>query len=483
MLREIIERIKNNKIFILFLFFVLVKGLIWTWSIPPFLAPDELPHFAYTQYLVEEKEIPKNTGKIAPLVTTMSEELEMAAKLTQERHLSISFSHMIYPDDYEPVPNEFNNYSRTVNRENYKNSAAIYSPFYYAMEAIPYIMGYKLDFFSRFYLMRMFSLIFLFITLIYSYKAALLVSGEKIFAITAAIIVSLMPSINSSSFGGINNDAALIAFSQILIYWMLKTINNPDAKTISNIGGGVLLGLTLLTKPQAIIFIPLVAGVILYKGIKKKMLRQAIIALFIILLIALAIAAPFYIDPITYFFSNFGGTAVQASDIFSIDNIIPAIGFDIVGRFSLLFEFWFQAQLFTRFYPFYFNSLILALELGAIIGLIYMTKDYYNKISIANKKFYACIILCVAAFLVLEIFFTAIYYKEALTKQYYGFGGQGRYYFPVIGPIIILFLAGLRRFSFRLKIPVNALYASLILFFLVLHNYALFNIILQYNYL
>ena len=62
MLKKLTEHIKNNKIYILFFLFILVKGLIWTWSIPPFLVSDELPHFAYTQYLVEEEKIPKNTG-------------------------------------------------------------------------------------------------------------------------------------------------------------------------------------------------------------------------------------------------------------------------------------------------------------------------------------------------------------------------------------------------------------------------------------
>ncbi|TAN57976.1 DUF2142 domain-containing protein [Patescibacteria group bacterium] len=473
----------DKKIFLIFAIFTVIKGLLWIWSIPPFLAPDELPHFAYTQYLVEEKAIPKNTGKIMPLVTSMSEELEMASKLMQDRHLSISFSHMIFPEKYEPIPNEFSNYSRTVNKENYKNSAAIYSPFYYAIEAIPYILGYNLDFFSRFYLMRIFSLIFLFVTLIYSYKAALLVSGEKIFAITAAIIVSLMPSINSSSFGGINNDAALIALSQILIYWTLKTINNPNAKIVTTIGGGVLLGMTLLTKPQAIIFIPFVAGILLYKGFKEKMIRRALIALFVILLIALTIAAPFYIDPITYLLNDLGGGSNQALNIFSLDNISAAIGSDITGRLSMLFEFWLQTQLFANLYPFYVLSLILALELAAIIGLAYIAKDYLKKITAPSKNFYVYLMICIAAFFMLDIFLKLLYYKGALTNQYYGFGGQGRYYFPIIGPIIILFLAGLRRFSFRLKIPVNAIYASLILFFLILHNYALFNIILQSNYI
>lgn len=473
----------NKRLIILLGLFILTKGMIWTWSIPPFLAPDELPHFAYTQYLVEEKEVPKNTGTISPLTTSMSEELEMASKLMQDRHMSISFSHMVYPDDYKSIPNEFNNYSRMVNKENYKNSAAIYSPFYYAIEAIPYVLGYKLDFFSRFYLMRMFSLIFLFVTLIYSYKAALLISGEKIFATTTVIIISLMPSINSSSFGGINNDAALIAFSHILFYWLLKTLNNNNWRIIAYIGGGTLMGLTLLTKPQAVIFIPLVIGTILYKGIRENKIIKSLVFLSVTISIALAIAASFYINLITYFFKNLSGSSGHTMSVLSLNNLIPAIGHDVMGSLSLLFEFWLQVQTFTKLYPLYFYSLILALELGSIIGLFYIISDYFKKTKTNNKNFYAYLLLCAAAFLVLNLFLKIIYYKAALASQYYGFGEQGRYYFPVVEPIIILLIAGLRRFFLRFKVPINLLYTSLILFFLILHNYALINIILRYNYI
>ena len=474
---------KNNKIYIFFFFFVLIKGLLWTWSIPPFFVSDELPHFAYTQYLVEEKAIPKNTGALSPLVTTMSEELDKASKLLQERHLIWSFSHMKFSEQNEPIPEEFNSYSRQTEKGNYKNSAAIYSPLYYAIEAVPYILGYHYDIFTRFYLMRVFSLIFLFIALISVYKIALLVSEKRLFAITAVAIVSLMPSINSSSFGGINNDAALIAFSQILFYLLLKALKNVNSAIMTRIGIGAVLGLTLLAKPQGVIFIPIVAAVFLYKGIKTKIKKQSVIALFFIFFIAALMAAPFYVEPIKYFINNPSETINQTQSILSFKNITAATGLDLLRRFSLLSEFWLQAQLFTVFYPFYINSFILALELAAAIGLIYIGKDYFKRVFQPNQNFYIYIALCALTFFALDSFYTMLFYKGALLNNYYNFAAQGRYYFPVIGPLIILFLAGLCRFFNKLNIPQNFVFISLFLFFLILHNYSLINIILQYNYL
>ena len=409
MINKTKEWIKKNKLYILFFFFILIKGLIWTWSIPPFFVSDELPHFAYTQYLVEEKAIPKNSGELLPLVTTMSEELDKASALLQERHLIRSFSHMKFSEQNEPIPAKFDSYSRRTEKVNYKNSAAIYSPLYYGFEAIPYMLGYNLDILSRLYLTRMFSLIFLFITLIFIYKIALLISEQRLFALTAVAIVSLMPSINSSSFGGINNDAALIAFSQILFYLLLKALKNVNSTIMAPISIGAVLGLTLLAKPQGVIFIPIIAIVLL--------------------------------------------------------------------------EFWLQAQLYSVFYPFYMNSFILALELAAAIGLIYIGKDYSKKALQSNQHFYVYIALCVLAFFALEAFYTMLFYKGALLTNYYNFAAQGRYYFPVIGPLIVIFLASLYRFFNKLNIPQNFVSISLLLFFLILHNYSLINIILQLNYL
>jgi len=465
MINKTKEWIKKNKLYILFFFFILIKGLIWTWSIPPFFVSDELPHFAYTQYLVEEKAIPKNSGELLPLVTTMSEELDKASALLQERHLIRSFSHMKFSEQNEPIPAKFDSYSRRTEKENYKNSAAIYSPLYYGFEAIPYMLGYNLDILSRLYLTRMFSLIFLFITLIFIYKIALLISEQRLFALTAVAIVSLMPSINSSSFGGINNDAALIAFSQILFYLLLKALKNVNSTIMAPISIGAVLGLTLLAKPQGVIFIPIIAIV------------------FFIFFIGVIMTAPFYIEPVKYFINNPGEAINQPQDILSLKNIFTAIGYDLLRRFSLLLEFWLQAQLYSVFYPFYMNSFILALELAAAIGLIYIGKDYSKKALQSNQHFYVYIALCVLAFFALEAFYTMLFYKGALLTNYYNFAAQGRYYFPVIGPLIVIFLASLYRFFNKLNIPQNFVSISLLLFFLILHNYSLINIILQLNYL
>lgn len=479
--------LKNNKIYIVFLFFIFIKGLLWVWSIPPFLTPDELPHFAYAQYLAEEKKIPKNSpGKISPLEPTLSEEAIKSSGLLQNDKTVLSLGHMDFSKNIRQIPEEFQSYSRTAPKENYKNSAAVYSPFYYAIEAIPYALGYKLDIFSRLYLMRMFSLIFLFITIIFAYEIALFISKEKVFALVVAAIISLAPSVNASSFGGVNNDAALIAFSHIIFYYLLKALGGFRATIWSIIGLGALLGLTLITKPTALIFIPLTSGVFICKGFKENKTKKAILAFLGIFAIALILSAIFYIDTIAAFNNGSSNGNIQLENILSFQNVLRAIFFDIIRHFFLTTSVWLQLQFFDSFYPPYIKSIILGIELFAVLGLIQLIKYDFIKNEptiLSNKTPRNFIVLCVSAFFLISVFYSIFYYRNALIHNYYDFGWFGRYYLPMIGPIAVLLLLGLKQFFHILKIPEKFVYLGLLIFFSFLHNYAFFNMALQYNYL
>ena len=334
--------------------------------------------------------------------------------------------------------------------------------------------------------MRAFSLFFLFIALIFSYKIALFISKENTFALIVVAIIALMPSINASSFGGINNDAALIAFSHILLYYLVKILDNLDIRIWSIIKNGILLGLALLTKPVAIIFIPLTAGVFMYKGFKKNEIKKTALALLGVFTIAAIMSIVFYIRLIDSIINGSSNEISQTKNIFAIENIFLAVGFDIIRKFFLATSIWLQLQFFDRFYPFYIKSFIFALELFGLIGLIYLAKNYFNKDKDApqsGQSPYAPLVLCIAAFLLISGFYTFLYYKQALMSHYYDFAWFGRYYLPVIAPIVIIMLFGLKKIFHLIKISEKVLYIGLLIFFLFLHNYAFFNIALQYNYL
>lgn len=468
------QKIIHHKQFLLFFSFLIIKGLIWTWTIPPFFSPDEYAHFAYTQYIIEEKMIPVNEKAGKPTVMSMSEEVAMAQKIWTHK-IFLSTTHIPFPSILTPIAPEFSLYNRTVSNEPYTNPAAVYSPIYYAIEAIPYILGYNLDIFHRMYFMRMFSLIFSLITVIFAYKIAFLMTKERLFSFVVAGIISLMPSVNASSFGGINNDAILIAFAHILMYILLRFINQADSSFKSMLTISAMLGLTLLTKTQAIIFFPLTIGVYIFKGKQEKNIRQKMREVLTVMGISITIFFIFSFPTIHSVLKGVQPINIAGETALANPNIAQAVIFDIIRRLDVVFGFWLQTEFFDTLYPISIIIFLTFLSLSAIVGA---TFAYLKKnINIPS------IPLVIAAFFLLEIFYTLLYYHTALTKHYYGFPGQGRYYFILLANFIIIFLLGLRYIISKINVSSRSFFLAAFLFFCFFHNFALIDIMLQYNYL
>lgn len=466
--------LKNNRIYILFLAFALIKGIVWILIIPPFLFPDEPAHFAYTQYIVEEKKLPKNDGKLSPHLLSKSEELEKAINLIKNDYDIWSIDPVnLKIGANQNIPVDFRSYSRRVNAENYKNAAAVYPPIYYAFEVIPYVIGYNLDIFHRVYLMRFFSLIFLLITLIFAYKISFFISNDKVFSFTVAAVISLIPSLNIISFGTINNDAALIALGQIIFYYLAKFFHSRNAAMKEIIKGGVLLGAALLTKTQAVIFIPLTIGVFIYNGVKNKKMRHNLIGLILLFLIAGIVALPFLAPPLLAYFTGSSEeilSSLQNDNLKTEQNALILLANDIVRRIAVFNTFW--AEFLHTFASFRLYMEIAAglLSIFAFLGLTLAFVKF------KGKDLNHWLLFCLLSILPLEFLYTLLYYKNALINNYYQFPGQGRYYYILITPIIILFVFGLKEFSSLLKIPPRFVYAGLLFFFLLFHNLALINL-------
>lgn len=465
----------KNKINLLFLFFVFTKGVVWILITPPFLFPDEPAHFAYTQYLIEEKNIPKNDGALSPDLLSKSEELDAAVKIVKEDFRIWSTDPINFKKDV-PQNNleNFSSYSRKVEKENYKNAAAIYPPLYYAFEAISYLIGYSLDIFHRVYLMRFASLIFLIITIVYAYKIAFLATKNKKFAYTVAGIITLIPSLNIISFGTINNDAVLIALSHIMLYYLFKVLDAYPSTIKKIIQGGALLGLTLLTKPQAIIFIPLTIGVFLYAGRKFKKTKLIFSDLFILFFTAGVIAVPFLLLPVLNYSNALTDQLIIASSgesFKTVPDLVALISNDIIRRTAVATTFWaefFHNQSSLRLYM---EIAVTTLSILSFFGLVC---SFTNMI---KKKIYNYwVIFCLLSVLPLEILYTLLYYQNAIIKQYYDFPGQGRYYYLLAAPIIMLFVFSFEKFLSLFKIPPRYAYAGLIFFFVIFHNLALINL-------
>ena len=469
----------QNKIIALLLFFILIKGIIWAWNIPLFTLSDEVTHFTYIHYLSEHKELPRKTDTMIKLEKS-TVELRKVLKMIKIDKTPLSNAHLNFSnatkDRNGSNPISFNDF---LNNSNLRAGWSFnYPPFYYAYASIFYTIGKNLNFdiIAIAYLIRFSAVIFLIITVVFSYKIAFIFSRDSLFAIIICSIISLMVSV-SAVFSSINNDVALIAFGHIVLYLTTRIFYSTRQK-IGRLTIFWFLAFipAIYSKPQAIIFIPLLIGALIYNGLKNKGLR--INAAINILFIAAAALIAILLLPIGFldFFK------INLASINGMNEITTIVKNDFLRRINLVFDFFVQLGLFHSGHPIWIFSFLGTLIFLSLVGIILFFFNFFkNKNNHLEKA--RALLLNAAPIIILEILYTFLYYREAIINKVYDFPGQGRYYFIVLAPLVIIFVYGLQYVSDYLKLPRRILYFILILFFALLNSYFFANIILSAAYL
>jgi len=444
--------LKNNYLIILILLAVIVKELIFVVVIPLWQNHDELEHFAYTAYLAEEKKIPVYQGRFENhMDLTVSEEIKKADELLENNKISSAVfmkSQLIHQDfsralSSQQVKSELSNLNRKINGQEYKNAAVLYSPLYYALEAIPYFIFYKDTIIARAFAMRIFGIIFLLITVIFSYKMARHILKSKLGAATVAVLIGFLPRFSYTS-AGINNDALLITLSTIFLYLIIKYLS--DKITLQNsIILGIVFGLGLLSKTQFIIFSPLLAGLYIYKFIKEKN-NKYILQLALVALIILIISGWWFIFNY-YHYHNLMGFGMETYGETNTANqltFVKAISSIILRYFYLLNSYFYSFGccgeiLMAPFYQLIFCLTVGLFFLGFFLYLFKLKKDQSKT---ANRDE---MIVMFSSFVLLEGLLFFLFLKGLIIKGNTSFPIDGRYYYPVISCLTILFIISLQK--------------------------------------
>ena len=460
----------------IFLLFIILKGTIWIFTVSIFTPSDETTHFFYTHYSVTEKMIPRFDSNVVEKIAKNSYDIKKVHSYLEIENTALSISHLNFNRSITEK-------SQILSDEKFINNLVIhptwsfnYPPFYYLIESIPYAAGkiIHLDIVSIVYLMRIFSFLFFLVTVIFSYRIALLIDGDKKFAFVVAAIIALMPSV-SMNFSSINNDAAIIAFGHIAFYYLLKIIYSARVSFADATKGILAIAAALLAKPQSIILIPLLLGVYFFSIQKDKKAFKRNIG---ILCGGLLFAGIFI-----YFFTF----SMIASYFNSIIKTIPQISFadfkiaftyDVLRRIILSFDFWLKVHTFSDFFPHFISILLGIFNALGVFGIIL---HFY--IQMKKKNYHKGLIFCLASLASLDILYTLIQYYESIAHKVYDSLSFGRYYFLLLCPIIILFVWGIRHITTFFKIPNKVIYTGLLLFFSFLSSYSLLNIAIQYTYL
>ncbi len=200
---------------------VMIVALAWALLAPPAEVPDEPVHFAYVQILAETGQRPQaDTGEARRNV------------YSSEQRLARRSSNYEAPISFPTVRPEWRTsaFARWRGRESAlppparrdggaANSAAGNPPLYYAWEAIAYRLTAAWGLFTRWYAMRVWSMLLLGVAVIATWLlAGELTGANRLAQLAASAFVGLQPGATAIS-AGINPDGAMIA-AWAVVMWL-----------------------------------------------------------------------------------------------------------------------------------------------------------------------------------------------------------------------------------------------------------------------
>lgn len=220
-----------------FLIVVFVKQVIFVFTTPPWLVPDEAAHIQYARTLWLEGRIPELRGRLIVYDDTMN----ALFRRSDIRQIGFEGRKKFELEQYWTAhPNERSTSARY-------NPAGTYSPIYYSLVGWPIPLMQSSPASTQIFALRLISSTLLLVVVAMAWKIVQRLSQNTGLAATVALLVGFHPGL-SINFAGVNNDAGLIAGGSIILailsgWWHTR----PSWRSVVGLGLG--LGLLTLLKP------------------------------------------------------------------------------------------------------------------------------------------------------------------------------------------------------------------------------------------
>lgn len=435
-----------------YLYIALIFGILFVFIVPPFQSPDEDSHFKKAYQVSKGKfypEVKKNViGNYFP--TEMLNYIKTKTKYIGNRDKKYKYSEMVL-DQYTKL-----NYEE---RKFTSYSTVSVTPIAYLVPATGIIFSkicakiFDLESVNTAYMLyfaRFFSIIFM------SFIMYLSIKITPVFKRTFAVF-GLIPMV---IFLGsvISYDSLLISLTTLALSIILKITYDDKLKKVPNnyIITLILIGVVLLNVKGLYFLLYILLFLIPVKkvGNIKKMTRIALIIILSILAITLVIKIPFLLLPKIKTDVNYASkqlnfvihNPIKYSGIL-IDNIINQRFFQlssIVGVFGLIDTY---------------NPFVIICFTYIWLIVVSISDGVCDKIKI-NGKFKILLIIYIL-FIIISVY-SAMYinWTPAINGHKIGeadiSGVQGRYFLPILLPILLLFSnKKIKRYSFIEKIRNN----------------------------
>lgn len=423
----------------LLLFVTLIKGIPWVLFIPIFQSVDENQHYLYIQYLAEFKKLPPQKVLFESEEVTNAYQLSEFEKLRHILENKQNFAEgQIGINELELRDLGIRERQEGKNVEHFLGTAVIYPPLYYTIGALIYRIFYNFDFIDRFYALRIGFLILPILTVYFSFKVADEFFKNKRDSLVVASLVSFLPQYSFIS-AMLNNDNLLILLVTIYLYYLFY-IFNKGLTTGRVVILGIIAGLAFLTKPQALIIIPvgiiaLLATVIFLKKIK---LAQALKYLFYFIFFLISVSGWWYFRNYLLY-NSWIGLAIKSVSLVNDANI----NFNFLSYFwyyflDLSFSFLGCFGWMDIIISFYFYIIFDLLVLSSLVGTIFYFKRN-RRFSDKSLKIIFFLVLIVTLSLFVFYLNVTSYLDRGSSSAY----TQGRSLFSIISIFFILFLFGI----------------------------------------
>jgi 4-amino-4-deoxy-L-arabinose transferase-like glycosyltransferase len=263
---------------ILLLAATLLIGLVWTFVVPPFQAPDEPAHVSYVQSIAERGALPGAASR--PSYST--EQLDAAEAANSDQTAAVPETKPTWSADaYDRWRQRSAGFPESARTDGGgPNFASSNPPLYYVLSVAPYRLAAGGDVFARVTAMRIGSVVFLLVTVVATWLLAGTVFGpRRDLQLAAAAVPALLPMVDFIS-ASVSPDSLLYALWTVGL-WLGARVLRGRGGPVDLVALIAIAGMAVATKATSYAFavpVAFVLGVELWRLRHRRRLVLAVAA-------------------------------------------------------------------------------------------------------------------------------------------------------------------------------------------------------------
>lgn len=435
-------------LWLILIFGIGAKQLLWIALIPAFHFPDEQAHFGQVQNVAERKLAGKAFSSVE--IKKAEERLEVARdefgnnKFTYHPQYNLSYTNT-FLGKYEK---ELNSIPKRLRIEPAMVEATVYPPLYYQFAAVGYHFFENAGIIDRIFLIRVWQSLLWFLTVYVYFLAAKILFSTAVERYYFICFLAYMPMFSFVG-GGITSDNMMNLLFAAVIYLGMKILSERR-----NVGKTSLLILMVcvlgyFTKPHFVIALLILGWVLYLRILRKHNNLKALSVLTMGFFLSGGIMLLFLLTKGVFIIP-----AVNSVNVFKEAGKMPLWSYFFLSLQKMYREtlpwFWGVFRWLSLGLPSWLRKIFNFISIWSILMVFFSLIKYcFEK---KTKELLKLLFLAGSV----SIYYLALFFWDYLffLSHNFSFGMQGRYYFPVLLPIGALIFQFLPKKPFALFMTV-----------------------------